>query len=92
MTPTEHTIESLIERNAFLEAQLQQLTATFEAKMTLLQRRVDELLKRVYGRSSEKVDPDLLLMQDMLLDLEKNTLTEPVTLPVKTTTVRSHER
>ena len=92
MTSTEPTIESLLERNALLEDQLQQLTATFEAKMTLMQRRMDELLKRVYGRSSEKIDPNQLLMQGMLLDLEKNTPAEPVILPVKTTTVKAHER
>ncbi len=73
MLPTSIKLSSLTEENALLKEQIRQLTETFEIKIRLMQRQMDELLKRVYGRSSEKFHPDQLLMQEMLLDLEKNT-------------------
>jgi transposase len=84
MSPTSTEFSSLIAENALLkgqiyqltetsEATIRQLTETFETKIRLMQRQIDELLKRVYGRSREKFQPDQLLMQEMLLELEKNT-------------------
>lgn len=91
MTPTEHTIESLLERNALLEAQIQQLTETFEAKIHIMQHRMDELLKRVYGRSSEKLDPGQLLFQDVLLEVDKQTVPTQEAV-AETTVVKEHAR
>lgn len=80
MAPTDITIESLLERNNQLECQIQQLTDNFETKIRLMRHQMDEMIKRLYGRSSEKLHPDQLLMQEMLLELEKNTpaLQEPI--------------
>jgi transposase len=91
MAPTEHSIEALLERNALLESQIQQLTETFEARIRVMQHRMDDLLRRVYGRSSEKLDPGQLLFQDVLLDADKQTNPAQDTVAV-TTVVKEHTR
>ena len=112
MTSTEPTIKSLLERNALLEEQVRQLTASFEeqtrrltetsqqvienleTKIRLMQQRMDDLLRKVYGRSSEKINPDQLLMNELLLSLEKN-IPAPVTTPESSATtveIKAHTR
>ncbi len=63
---------ALRQLNETSEATIRQLTESFETKIRIMQRQMDELLKRAYGRSSEKCHPDQLLMQEMLLELEKS--------------------
>ena len=93
MAPTSTTFPDLAEENAFLKAQIQQLTETFETRIRLMQHQMDNLLKRVYGRSSEKIDPDQLLMQEMLLDLEKSMPPAVIAPPVVVeTVVKEHIR
>ena len=62
MAPTETTIESLLDRNNQLEAQieslnenLRSLNETFQTKIRLMQRQIEDLLKRLYGRSRERI-------------------------------------
>ena len=58
-----------------------------------MQHQMDNLLKRVYGRSSEKIDPDQLLMQEMLLDIEKSMPPAVIAPPVVVeTVVKEHIR
>lgn len=92
MTPTEITIETLLKQNAFLEAQIQQLTETFEAKIAAMQRRMDELLRQVYGRKSERIHPEQLLMPDILLEADRNARPGAGDAPVVTTVVKEHIR
>jgi transposase len=92
MTPSGITIESLLETNARLEAQIRQLTETFEAKIAVMQRRMDELLRQVYGRKSERVHPDQFLMQDVLLEADRHVLPDAAGAPVITTVVKEHVR
>jgi transposase len=92
MTPTEITFKSLAEENAFLKAQISQLTETFEAKIAAMQHRMNDLLKRVYGRSSDKISPDQLLMQEMLLGLEKSTPALAEAQPASDIIIKEHVR
>ena len=92
MTPTRIELSSLAAENALLKEQLLQLTETFETKIRLMQQQMNDLLKRVYGRSSEKLDPDQLLMQDMLLDLEKSLPPAVTAQSVVGTVVKEHVR
>jgi len=48
-----------------------------DARISRMQRRIDELLKRIYGRRSEKMDPGQLLMNDVLLEAEKTNIESP---------------
>jgi transposase len=92
MTATGITFSSLSEENIFLKSQIQQLTETFEAKIAAMQRRMDELLRQVYGRKSEHIHPDQLLMQDILLEADRNSRPSVGDAPVVTTVVKEHIR
>ncbi len=48
-------------------AALSELLAQRDAKITQQQSYINDLLKRIFGRKSEKLDPNQLLMQDVLL-------------------------
>jgi transposase len=88
MLPTEPTIESLLERNACLEA----LVDNLETKMRLMQHQMDGLLKRIYGRSSEKLNPGQLLFQEVLLEADKASAPVQEAMPVMPTTIKEHVR
>jgi transposase len=61
---------SLAEANAALEKkdlQIQELTKKLqctELSLKMLQHQVEQLLRRVYGRRSEKLDPNQLMFDD----------------------------
>jgi len=92
MTSTSNTIKSLLERNAFLEAQIQQLTESFETKIRLMQHRMDDLLKRLYGRSSEKINPGQLLFEDLLLAVDKQSAPMKDAATATVTVVKEYAR
>lgn len=71
MPSTSVTFSSPTEEITYLKEQIQQLTDTFETKIRLMQHQMDEMIKRLYGRSSEKLDPSQLLFQEVLLEAEK---------------------
>ena len=81
-------VETLLERNACLEA----LVENLEAKLHAMQRRMDELLRQVYGRKSESLHPGQFLMQDILLEADRNVLPDTADAPVVTTVVKEHAR
>lgn len=105
MTPTSETFSSPAERIAYLEARLteltetsentiRQLTETFETKIRLMQHQMDGLLKRLYGRSSEKIHPDQLLMDGLIMEADKAArgLEETPTETIAVSTVKEHVR
>ena len=100
MTPTSVTFSTSAEKIAYLEAKVaeltelsEKLTETFEARIRLMQNQMDGLLRRLYGRSSERLDPGQLLFQDILLEADKATLpAQETAVPVVTTIVKEHSR
>jgi len=96
---TSTTLTFLIpaEEIAYLKEQNQELKALVETlQNTILkqQHQMDGLIKRLYGRSSEKLDPNQLLMQELILEADKNEpqKTEESTDPIQKTTVAAHTR
>jgi transposase len=69
---------SLAEANAYIEQQQLQnaeLTKQLESakrSLSLLQHQVEQLLRKVYGRKSEKMDPKQLVFQSLMLETIKN--------------------
>ena len=99
MIPTQQTFANPIEEVAYLRAHIAELnevtarlTETFETKIRLMQHQMDGLLKRLYGRSSEKIDPSQLLFQDVLLEADKQPVPAQAEAPVVTTVVKEHAR
>ena len=75
MTSTTLPFSSLAEENKYLKEQNQQLEALVEGLQTTIrnqQHQLEGLIKRVYGKSSEKLDPNQLLMQELILEADKN--------------------
>jgi len=66
------------EANAYIEQQqlqIAELTKQLESarrSLSLLQHQVEQLLRRVYGRKSEKLDPKQLIFQSLMLETLKN--------------------
>ena len=53
------------------ELQIQELTKKLrstELKLSMLQHQVEQLLRRVYGRKSEKLDPNQLMLDPLILE------------------------
>jgi transposase len=79
---------------------LEQITALTEvirkrdATISSLQKQLKELLQRVYGRSSEKLDPDQLLMDSVILeaDAQRPSQTGAEDDPVSDQPVAAHTR
>ena len=100
MIPTSPTFKTLAEENAFLKNKVaelselsERLTETFETRIRLMQHQMDGLLKRLYGRSSEVLDPGQLLFQEVLLEADKVTSpAQETAAPVVTTIVKEHAR
>ena len=75
MTSTTLPFSSLAEENKYLKEQNQQLEALVEGLQTTIrnqQHQLEGLIKRVYGKSSEKLDPNQLLMQASGQQAKKN--------------------
>jgi len=70
LTPIEEN-KQLKERNQQLEALVESLQSTILKQ----QHQLEGLIKRLYGRSSEKLDPNQLLMQELILEADKNNTT-----------------
>jgi transposase len=66
----EHLSEELSHSQEQTDA-LADLLARRDAEIIRMRARLDELLKRIYGRKSEKLIPGQILMQEVLLDAEK---------------------
>jgi len=67
-------INSLKQANKFIEqqhAQIEELSHKLhssERKVNMLQHQVEQLLRRIYGRRSEKMDPNQLMFDGLLLE------------------------
>jgi transposase len=78
MIPMRQTFSNPAEEIAYLRAHIAEtnevtvrLTETFETKIRLMQHQIEDLVKRLYGRSSEKINPDQFIMSDVLLEADK---------------------
>ncbi len=96
MVSTTLTFSTPAEENTYLKEQNQQLEALVETlQNTILkqQHQLEGLIKRLYGRSSEKLDPNQLLMQELILEVDKNTAPKAEDPLLETTTaVTAHVR
>lgn len=73
--------------------QLLEVIAGLKAKLGLTEHQVELLTRRLYGRSSEKWDPNQLLMDELLLKvLEERKATESAALPQTTVKIPEHAR
>ena len=67
-------VTSLPEANEALEQkdlQIRELTSQLQSsqrKLTMLQHQVEQLLRRVYGRRSERLDPNQLMLDPLMLE------------------------
>jgi transposase len=87
----------LKEKNIHFKEQVNELTNVIESKDQTIrtqQNRLNDLLKRIYGRKSEKLDPNQMLFEDVILEAEKYTRPdqEPVDREVVEKVVREHIR
>ena len=77
MVTTLAEAQELIERQALqIEALTQKLQGA-ELNLSRLQHQVEQLLRRVYGRRSEKMDPNQLLFDSILLEASQSPASEP---------------
>ena len=78
---------SLEEANEHIEQQQQQikeLTSHLQSsqrKVTMLQHQVEQLLRRVYGRRSEKLDPNQLMFDQLILEAAEQPVSESLSEP-----------
>lgn len=83
--------KEIINQNKNLVAQNQQLTIKLEAaqrQLIKLQHQIEQLLKRLYGRKSEKIDPNQLMLDSIILEsLENNEQPANVAEPIIATPV-----
>ncbi len=83
--PKQWSIEALVERLERLEAQNVELLALTQQQQRTIEsqrREIESLLKRLYGKSSERLDPLQTLMEPVLLGSLGVVVPEPVALPV----------
>jgi transposase len=92
MAATDKTFATPEEEITYLKEQNQIIIETFERKIRLMQQQMDEMIKRLYGRSSEKLDPNQLLMQEMLVGLDKNAPRVQAPAIESTSVVKEHVR
>ena len=87
----------LKEENTRFQEQITELTSVIESKertIRVQQNRLNDLLKRIYGRKSEKLDPDQLVFDEVILTAEQQAGPEPevIDAEVKERVVREHIR
>jgi len=97
MRSTTLTFSTPTEEISYLKEQIQEFETLVENLQTTIrnqQHQMEGLLKRLYGRSSEKLDPNQLLMQELILEADKNGApkTKETVDVVRETTVMAHTR
>lgn len=97
MTLTISTFSNPAEEIAHLKEKLQEfetLVGNLQQVIRQQQQQLDGLVKRLYGRSSEKLDINQLLMQDLLLEADKNSTSNKDEQPaaISQTVVAEHKR
>ena len=94
MDPTraiDPTIDDLPTARALITALQEQLTKS-QREITALRHQLDVLCRRLFGKSSEKVDPNQLTLALEQLANEPGAVTEPIEMDSGETPVRSHAR
>ena len=77
-------LEALRQENELLRAQYQQLLDEHTRRVESLQHQLQQLLRRLFGRSAEKIDPQqLLLFEKVLNELAPPVITAPVEPPTE---------
>lgn len=97
MTSTTLTFLSPAEEISHLKEKNQEFEALIESLQGVIrqqQHQLEGLIKRLYGRSSEKLDPSQLLMQELILEADKNGVlkAEDAIIPMVETKVSAHAR
>ena len=77
MVTTLAAAQELIERQALQIEVLTQKLQGAELNLSRLQPQVEQLLRRIYGRRSEKMDPNQLLFDSLLLEADQSPASEP---------------
>jgi transposase len=75
VTSTTITFSNPAEEINHLKTHIQELEALIEGFQTRIlnqEHQLEGLIKRLYGRSSEKIDPNQLLMHELILEADKN--------------------
>lgn len=90
-------VNHLKENNTHLTEQNDELVnviANKDQTIRTQQNRLNDLLKRLYGRKSEKLDPNQIVFDEMILQAEKNVHPETIKMDaeVKEQIVREHIR
>ena len=76
-------IASIIQANQIIEEKELQIEAltkklqSSEQKISMLQHQVEQLLRRVYGRRSERLDPNQLMLDPLMLQAVEQSLSRP---------------
>ena len=91
-------ISSIEQANSIINQQqqhIQELTSQLESsqrKLTMLQHQVEQLIRRVYGRRSEKLDPNQLMFDPLIFEAlnqpDEQSPSNPFEVPAQTTTVK----
>jgi transposase len=71
----------LIERQQFQIEDLTRKLQSSERKVTMLRQQVEQLLRRVYGRRSEKLDPNQLMFDRLILEAAQQPVSESLCEP-----------
>jgi transposase len=90
-------VARLKEENTHFQEQITELTSVIESKERTIraqQNRLNDLLKRIYGRKSEKLDPNQLVLDEVILAAEQRPRPEqePLDEAVKEQVIREHIR
>jgi transposase len=84
-------IEDLPTARALIATLQEQLTKS-QREIAALRHQLDVLCRRLFGKSSEKVDPNQLTLALELLANEPGAVTEPIEMDSGETPVRGHQR
>jgi transposase len=68
MVTTLSQANDLVERQQFQIEELTKKLRSSELKVSMLQHQVEQLLRRVYGRKSERLDPNQLMLDPLILE------------------------
>jgi transposase len=68
MVTTLSQANDLVERQQLQIEELTKKLRSSELKVSMLQHQVEQLLRRVYGRKSERLDPNQLMLDPLILE------------------------
>jgi len=83
MLTTFSEANDIIERQALQIEELTQKLHSSELNLSRLQHQVEQLLRRIYGRRSEKMDPNQLMFESLVLEAIQQPAPDPEPLPAE---------